>query len=245
MLRAILIDDEPLCTEGLEVDIKAVADNIEIIAKCNSAKEGLQAIKKLKPDVVFLDIEMPWLNGFELIELLMPIDFKLIFITAYNEYALKAFRVHAIDYLMKPVDRNLLDIAIKRLNDTSSSKNDNIKELIDAVSTKSKNRIALPNSDGLDIIDVNEIMYCKAQGNYSDVHLVSETKSLVCRVLKEIENQLSDSDFLRVHQSYLVNMDFVSSYHRSDGGYIILTNGEQLPVSRSNKSVIYDRLKKL
>ncbi len=246
MLRAILIDDEPLCTSGLEVDLKAVTNQIEVIAKCNSAKEGLQKIKDLKPDVVFLDIEMPWMNGFEMIDLLMPIDFKLIFVTAYDEFAVKAFQVHAIDYLMKPVDRKLLKGSIERIIQNSGTNNEDLKGLIEDIQNKTgKKRITVPNNDGLDVIEVEDIVYCQAQGNYTDVYLMTEKKKLVCRVLKEIEGQLNGQDFFRVHNSFLVNIDHIKSFHRSDGGYVVMNNGDRVPVSRGNKSFIVDLLKDL
>jgi two-component system LytT family response regulator len=245
--RAILIDDEPFCTAGLEIDLKETCPNVDVIAMCNSAKEGMKQIKLLQPDVVFLDIEMPWMNGLELVEMLQPIDFEIIFITAYDEFAVKAFRLSAIDYLMKPVERSLLKEAVLRLEGKSSETNvqqqkvsqlfHNIKE---PVSTNPK--ITVPNRDGIDLIPVHDIIYCKANSSYTEILLLDGTKKLVSRVLKDIGFQLDSFNFLRVHQSFLINMEHLKSYHRSDGGFVEMINGDHISVSRSRKQELHSRL---
>lgn len=244
-IRAILIDDEPLCTAGLEIDIKKVCPEIEIVAICNSSKNAISKIKALKPALIFLDIEMPWLNGFELLELLSPVDFQVIFVTAYDDFAVQAFRTHAIDYIMKPVDRTHLREAVDKIitnrsEDTSSNK---IETLIQMLNSSSKsNKLSVPNADGYDLIPIHEILYCHSQGNYTEIHFSNE-KKLVSRVLKHIEEGLSDHNFHRVHASYLVNLDRVKSVHRNDGGYLIMENGHRINMSRNKKSEVFDKLK--
>lgn len=246
-IRAILIDDEPFCTAGLEIDLRETCPEVEVVASCNSAKEGMQQIKAIHPDVVFLDIEMPWMNGFELIELLQPIDFEIIFITAYDQFAVKAFRLSAVDYLMKPVERTLLKEAVSRLEgnkvnvDVQQQKISqlltNIKEPISG-----NPKISVPNRDGLDLIPVQQIIYCKASSSYSEIIMIDGTKKLVSRVLKDIAFQLESFDFFRIHQSYLINMEHLKSYHRSDGGFVEMINGDQLAVARGRKQELQGRL---
>lgn len=245
--KAILIDDEPFCTAGLEIDLKETCPNIEIVAICNSAKEGMKQIKTHRPDVVFLDIEMPWMNGLELIELLQPIDFEIIFITAYDEFAVKAFRLSAIDYLMKPVERPLLKEAVSRLKGKSEGtdiQQQKISQLFHNIQEPVSNnpRITVPNRDGIDLIPVQQIIYCHANSSYTEIILLDSTKKLVSRVLKDIAFQLESFDFLRVHHSYLINVDHLKSYHRSDGGYVEMINGDRINISRSRKQEVQNRL---
>ena len=247
-IKAILIDDEPYCTQGLEIDLKAVCPEVEVITTCNSAKEGLMQIKKLDPDVVFLDIEMPWMNGFELLELAAPVNFEVIFITAYDQFAVKAFRASAIDYLMKPVDRNLLKEAVSRLSgklNIQKTQAPKISALIDYIKNpaQSNPKIALPHTDGIDLVLVNDIIYCQADNNYTTIFLTSGKKKLVSKVLKEVASQLQDYDFLRIHQSYLINMEHLVSYHKADGGFVEMINGNKLGVSRAKKRELTARLK--
>jgi len=246
-IRAILIDDEPFCTAGLEVELKEACPEVEVIATCNSAKEGLKQIKALKPDVVFLDIEMPWMNGFELLELISPIEFEIIFITAYDQFAVKAFRKSAVDYLMKPVERNLLVEAVSRLegnkknDDTQSAKIDYLLESIrNPVSANPK--ISVPSSDGIDLIPVQDIIYIKADGCYSEIYLIDGSQKLISRVLKDTEFQLEDFNFMRIHHSYLINMEHLKSFHRSDGGYVEMINDKKIGVSRARKQELITKL---
>lgn len=245
--RAILIDDEPFCTAGLEIDLRETCPNVEIVAICNSAKEGMKQIKALNPDVVFLDIEMPWMNGFELVEMLQPIDFEIIFITAYDQFAVKAFRLSAIDYLMKPVERDLLKEAVARLEGKNAMvdiQQQKISQLLNNIKEpiSSNPKISVPNRDGLDLIAVQDIIYCKASSSYTELILLDGSKKLVSRVLKDIAFQLDSFDFQRIHQSYLINMEHLKSYHRSDGGFVEMINGDQIAVARGRKQELQSRL---
>lgn len=243
-IKAILVDDEPLCTAGLEIDLHKVCPEVEVIATCNASKLAISEIRKLKPDLVFLDIEMPWLNGFELLELLSPIDFHVIFVTAYDDFAVKAFRSHAIDYIMKPVDRTHLREAVDKIIEKNSKTSSNkIEELMKMLnSTSINNKLSVPNSDGFDLIPINEILYCHSKGNYTEIYYGKE-KKLVSRVLKQIEEALEGNNFHRVHASYLVNLDKVKSIHRNDGGYLIMDNDFRINMSRNKKSEVFDKFK--
>jgi two-component system, LytTR family, response regulator len=247
-IRAILIDDEPFCTAGLAIELQSFCPNVEVIAVCNTAKDGLQKIKSLQPDVVFLDIEMPWMNGFELIELLQPINFEIIFVTAYNEFAVQAFRLSAVDYLMKPIDTTLLREAVDRLEGRRASneiRQQKVAQLLSNIQypISNKAKISVPNSDGLDLISIDEILYCKASSSYTEIVLSDGSVKLVSRVLKDIAFQLEFFNFLRIHQSYLINIEHLKSFHRSDGGFVEMINGAQFPVSRGRKQELIDRLK--
>lgn len=243
-ITAILVDDEPLCTAGLEIDLQKVCPEIEILASCNSSKNAINEIRTLKPELVFLDIEMPWLNGFELLELLSPVNFQVIFITAYDEFAVQAFRTHAIDYIMKPVDRShLRDAVDKVLQKNRNQNNSKIEELIKMLNSNSKSKkLSVPNADGYDLIPIDEILYCHSKGNYTEIFFADE-KKLVTRVLKHIEEALQGNNFHRVHASYLVNLDKVKSIHRNDGGYLIMENGFRINMSRNKKSEVFDKFK--
>ena len=244
-ISTILVDDEPLCTAGLELDLKAACPEVNVVAICNSSKNAISKIRELQPDLVFLDIEMPWMNGFELLDLLAPIDFHVIFVTAYDEFAVKAFRTHAVDYLMKPIDRNHLRDAVDKLITKSdgSDKSIKIEALIKMLSSSSQNnKLSVPNADGYDLIPINEILYCHSIGNYTEIYFGNE-KKLVSRVLKNIEESLKENNFHRVHASYLVNLDKVKSIHRNDGGYLIMENDFRINMSRNKKSEVFDKLK--
>ncbi len=240
MIKAILIDDEPHCLESLSLDLAKYCPDIEVTKMLSSSKEGLKYIKSTKPDLLFLDIEMPWMNGFELLEYLSPIDFEVIFVTAYDSYAVNAFKVNAVDYLMKPIDREDLKAAVAKVKEKLMSKNsgnDKIHLLLDQYfSSKSQKKIVFPEKDRQKFVDPNDIISVKAESNYSQVMLVNDSPLTLSITLKSIEEKLEGLGFMRVHHSYLVNMDKVSQYVKSDGGYLIMSDNSMIPISRSKKS---------
>lgn len=240
-IKAIVLDDEKHCVESLCLDIERYCPEIEVVAALISAKECLSAIKRLKPDLLFLDIEMPWMNGFELLEYLYPTDFEVIFVTAYDSYAVQAFRASAVDYLMKPVDKNDLCDAVNkvkgRIANDGLSDQVRIRSLLDNYFSKKKvSKIALPDKDGQKFVELDEIMYVEASSNYSNLHLTTGDNLLVTLTLKHIEGKLDDERFVRVHHSFIINMDHVMQYVKSDGGYLVMTDGSQVPISRSRRS---------
>lgn len=188
-IRTILIDDEPLCTQGLAIDIEKTCSQLEVIATFNDPRKAVDDIKKLKPDLIFLDIEMPWLNGFEFLEACRPFDFHVIFVTAYDEFAVQAFRSNVVDYLMKPILRVQLAEAVdKTIEQIQKNSNyiEQIESVINAVNTKIIQKIAVPNSNGYDLIPIKDIIYCQAQGNYTEIYS-DKGKKTVTKVLKSIE----------------------------------------------------------
>ncbi len=244
MLRSIIIDDEIQAAESLRKDLVTHCPNVEVIAVCNSAKEGILAIKKGKPDLIFLDIEMPWMNGFEMLDVLDHIDFSIIFTTAYDQFAAKAFRTSAVDYLLKPIHSKDLQEAVKRAAQNQERQNSlNITNLLGNLKLPSRNqKIALPNKDGYEFLEANQIVYCQAEGAYTKVFIDGKKSILISKTLGDIEELLPSDIFQRIHHSTIVNLDYVTHFMRTDGGYVKLKSGEQLVVSKSRKESILEKL---
>ena len=203
------------------------------------------AIKKHKPDLIFLDVEMPWMNGFEMLELLGDLNSSIIFTTAHDEFAAKAFRISAVDYLLKPVDANDLMSAVqkveRKLNEGKSL--DHITNLLRNIKQPTKDqKIALPHREGYEFVEVSSILYCLAEGAYTKVLLENKRSMLISRSLGDVEELLPPDMFQRIHHSSLVNVSFISQFLRTDGGYVVLNNGERLAVSKSKKDGLLERL---
>ncbi len=242
MLKAILIDDESNCLKMLEWELQNTCPEVNILAKCETGKDGLKAIKDLHPDLVFLDVEMPYMNGFEMLDLVPEVNFEVIFTTAYDEYAVKAFKISAVDYLLKPIDGEELRVAIDKVSEKKQlhSKVDSrhLEVLMDQVSSSKKNgvkNIALPTYEGYVFVKINQILYCQSDNNYTRVILDDGKPLLISRTLKEVGEMLTDFQFYRVHNSFIVNLNEIANYIKSDGGYLIMSNGDQVKVSRTKK----------
>ena len=245
MITAIIIDDEQHCIDALATDLLKNCSNVEVIAKCNSAKEGMLSIKKLKPQLIFLDVEMPWMNGFEMLEMIDHIDFCIIFTTAYDKFAAKAFRISAVDYLLKPVDAGDLKAAVQKAEEkiTSSAGAVNIQNLLHNIRQPAQDqKVALPNRDGYAFTHVNSILYCAAEGAYTKVVLTDKHSILVSRTLGDIEEMLPPEIFIRIHHSTIVNINSVTHYSRTDGGYVVMNTNEKLMVSKARKDTLLQRL---
>lgn len=238
MLKAIIIDDEHKSRESLQILIQDFCEGVEVCMLCQNVSEGIAAIDEYKPDVVFLDIQMQRETGFDLLNRLDKIDFELIFTTAHSEYAIKAFKFSAIDYLLKPIDLTDLQAALEKVR---KKKNYGISERLEQLIhnlkpvSSQKFKLALPTSDGLVFVKIDEIVYCEAEGNYTQIHLTNGTKHLVSRTLKEYDDMLTEQDFFRIHNSYLINLNMIKNYVRGEGGYVVMTNGKSLDVSRRKK----------
>jgi two-component system, LytTR family, response regulator len=242
MAKAILIDDEIHCLDTLNILLTEYCPEVEIIDQCNSAKKGLLAIEKQKPDLIFLDIEMPVMNGFELLEQFKEINFSVIFTTSYDQYAIKAIRFSALDYLLKPIDPKELIVAVRKI---AAQKNSPATEqflmLIDQLKNKRSGflKIAVPTSQGFELLPVEQILRCEADDNYTHIHTKNKTRITACRTLKEIEEQLNDFDFfIRVHHSYIVNLNEINKYVKGEGGYLVMSDGNTVDVSRSRKEML-------
>jgi two-component system LytT family response regulator len=245
MIKSIIIDDEQHCIDALKADLEKYCGNVEVSARCLSGKEGILAIKKHKPRLIFLDVEMPWMNGFEMLEMFDHIDFCIIFTTAYDKFAAKAFRISAVDYLLKPVDVNDLKIAVKKAEEKilASEGTINIQNLLHNIRQPAQQqKIAFPKRDGYEFIAAENILYCNAEGAYTNIHLVGNKKFLVSRALGDVEEMLPADIFQRIHHSTIVNMRHITNLVRSDGGYVMLNNGEKLLISKAKKDALLQRL---
>ncbi len=203
------------------------------------------AIKKEKPDLVFLDIEMPWMNGFEMLEMLDDIHFSIIFTTAHDQFAAKAFRISAVDYLLKPIDATDLKEAVKKAQQKIEQQQGqaNIENLLRNIKQpSSQQKIALPYRDGYEFVEVAHIIYCQAEGAYTKVFPDTKKYIVVSKTLGDIEELLPIDLFQRIHHSTVVNLDYVTHFVRADGGYVKLQTGESLIVSKSKKEAVMERL---
>lgn len=244
VLKAIIIDDEIRAVKMLEAILgDTCAEDVNVCATCQDLPEGVKAIKKHKPDIVFLDIEMPGYSGLQILDFFNEdeIDFEIVFTTAYNEFALQAFKLSAIDYLLKPIQPELIREAVNRVI-SKYNKTENIlkfsalKQNLDVENTK---KIAVAIGQSIKFIDIDTIVFIKAEGAYSELVLKDESKILVSKNLKHFEDVLTISkNFIRVHKSYMINTQYVSEYVKSDGGYLILKEKYEV-------SITHDKVEKL
>ncbi len=242
-MKAIIIDDEELGRKAIKSFIEKYATNtLELIDEADSVKNGLFSILSHQPDVVFLDIRMNDGTGFDLLEKLPKIDFKIIFVTAYQEHAIKAFKYSAIDYLLKPINPDEFIAAIDRLK--TENKIDEIEQKVNVlIKNKSRfNKIALPTLNGLKMVTISDIIRCESDNNYTLFYLLDGSKILVSKTLKEYDELLSSEGFFRVHKSHLINIAFVKEYIKGEGGYVILEDNTNIEVSRRKKESLLQLL---
>lgn len=236
-MRIVIIDDEKHCSATLRFELERLSADVQVVGEFNDALEALKALPKLNADLIFLDIEMPRMNGFELLQALPEVNFGVVFTTAYDEFALKAFQFSAIDYLLKPICGEHLQHAIDRYNELGRKgvSDEQLELLFGRLDGKAINKIALPSGEGLDFVLPSEILRCESQSNYTTVYFINKRKALVSRTLKEIEEVLSGHGFFRVHHSHLVNLNCISRYVKGSGGYLVMDDQTEVPVSRSRK----------
>ena len=215
MLRAIIVDDEPKSLKNLKILAEEFVPNLAIVSLCKNVDEALIAIKNEKPDIVFLDIQMNNETGFDLLGKIANIDFEIIFVTAYSEFAIKAFKFSAIDYLLKPIDIEELKAAVKKVEEKRLGKiSGRLRILQDTLQGAGidNSKIALPSADGLVFISVKDIFYCKASSNYTILYIGDNKQYMVCKTLREYEDLLISHNFFRIHHSYLVNLNVIKKY---------------------------------
>ena len=245
MIRAIIIDDEPYCCAVLAALLADCCPDVKIVAVCHNGMDGKSSIQQHSPDLVFLDVEMPKMNGFDMLEQLPSINFHLIFTTSYDQYALKAFRFSAIDYLLKPIDSEELQKAMQKvLQHLHSPLPQQLEILMRKIHqpTAPINKIALPTMEGLQMILVDLIISCESDDNYSIIKLKDKRKIILSCTLKEMEEILEDHSFIRVHRSYLVNLNEIEKYLKGEGGYLIMSDGSTIDVSRTRKETLLKKL---
>lgn len=240
--KIAIIDDEKYSVESLHLHIQQLFPDFDVILKSTKPQDAIAKIEELKPDLIFLDVEMPGLNGFEFLDQFDNLFFDVIFVTAYSQYALQAFKARAINYLLKPVDEDELRTVV---NDWLEKKNSQestieIEELLSNIRKEGilKNKIAVPITDGVEFIEVTKIIYCKSQNNYTFIYLEDGKEVLISKTLKEVEKVLDKFLFLRVHQSYLINPNYVQKHLKNDGGYVVMSNGQHIPISNSKKPLV-------
>lgn len=245
MLKTLLVDDEHDAHIIMTSLLGQYCPEVEIIGSAYNVAEAVSMINTHKPDLVFLDIQMPEQSGFQLLDQFESIDFEIIFVTAFSEFALRAFQVSAADYLMKPVDVARLKQAVSKVDKqlASSESRQKYSLLKTNLKTESFTRMALPVSDGLIFIELKDIVYLNADGPYCNVLTNSGQKYLVSKTLKKFEELLSSSPkFFRPHRSFLINMDYVQKFLRQDGGYVVLQDEHQIPIVKDKVSAFYELL---
>lgn len=242
MIKTIIIDDEPSAVGVLTMLLKnKYSGEVDIVATSNSPFEGKDLIEKLQPDLLFLDIEMPGITGIELVRSIPNPTFKVVFVTAFDDYAVEAFKLCAIDYLLKPVGPESLVATVEKVKADIKKNNSGsviaLQELQRILSKDSgqTEKIGISSSDKILFINVCEIIYCEAQGGYTNVFLEDGSKILSSKALGDFELQLASNNFFRIHHSYLINLKRIREYQRNDGGYVMMENGKQLEVSQRKR----------
>lgn len=246
MIRSIIVDDEAKARDGLKLVLQKFCPEIEILALCPTPDEGLRCIHSLQPDLVFLDVQMPHKSGFNLLEELGEFNFEVIFVTAFDRYAIKAIKFSALDYLLKPIDIDELQNAVNKAGERIRHKNsrNNYVSLLKNIKYPSQkiDKLAIPTFDGILFEPVDDIIYCEADRNYTTLMMTGNRKIVVSKNLKDFENMLSDSGFFRIHHTYLINMKHVKKYRKGDGGSVVLEGNHHLDVSRRKKETFLQML---
>lgn len=247
MINCIIIDDEAKNIKLLQQMLETHCKQVNVIATEQKAKNGLQLITELQPQLVFLDIEMPHLNGFDLLKQLEPVNFEVIFVTAYSHYAIEAFEHHATGYITKPVNTEKLIAAVAAASKKIEEKkiNKNLFSLIELNSRQSaSDKIPLSTTNGLVFVKLSDIMYCESSGNYTNFYLCDDKKILVSRQLGEYEKLLPETNFIRIHDKYIIQLNYIKEYKKGSGGEVILENGKELPVASRRKEEFLSRFEK-
>jgi two-component system LytT family response regulator len=242
-MKAIIIDDEP---KGRNILLQLITQNfrhIKVVATAAGADEGIARIEAWKPDVVFLDVEMPGKNAFDMLNELQPIDFKIIFVSAHNHYALNAIKLSAIDFLLKPVDLDDLKKAVERLSVQPANSVQQVPNLLSQLQHPKSNfdRIAIASVNAIEFVNISDIIYCKADNVYTEVYLNNAT-IIATKNLGEFEDLLTRHFFFRIHHSYLINMNHIKKYLKGEGGVVVMANDKEIEVSRRRKGAFLELL---
>lgn len=243
-MKAIIIDDEPDCGRLMALQLKMYCPQIQVIAECTSSEEGLKAIRNYAVDVVFLDIEMPKMNGFQLLEMVGDINFAVVFVTAYDKFAVKAFKFSAIDYLLKPTDAKYLQAAVQKVERSrkiDTRQMEILKQYLVPAPKTFPDKIALPHQDGVVFVELKNILYCEADDNYTRFYLANGQKHLISKTLRDIQEVLEERNFLRISRQHLINLDHIAKFIKGEGSYVVLSNGQSINVARSQKDKLIER----
>jgi two-component system LytT family response regulator len=241
-LRTIIIDDEPDSVKLLQLQLTQYCPHVEVVGSYTEIDSALTGIETLHPDLLFLDIEMPVMNGFEMLEKVLHMDFCIVFVTAYNQFALKAFRFNALDFLVKPVDTKELTEAVAKAERSMKPTSAQLSMLQKQLRGEPVTRIAIPSQHGVSFIDLKEIVFVEANSNYSKLVLTDKRIFIISKTLKDVQEVLEEEHFLRVHRQYVINLNHVKQFNRSEG-VLTMTNGENIPVARNQKERLMEKYK--
>lgn len=253
-IKSILIDDEPRGINTLRKLLNYSCPIVDIISCCNGAEEAKEQILLLKPELIFLDIAMPGKSGLDLLEELPEINFEIIFVTAHDNYMTQAFHFSAVDYLLKPVDEELLVEAVNRvIKRFAKNSSEDVKKTTTIVETLLHNiqnrtgcekmKLCIPSLKGFQVVKIEEIIYCEANSNYTNFYFTNRNAICASKPIHEYEELLLDCNFVRIHKSFLVNLEHIKEYIRGEGGNVILSNGSEVEVSRRKKDLLMTKMK--
>lgn len=246
IFKAVLVDDEPFANKSLEILLAKFCPQVKVVAVFNNPLLALDYLNQNEVDILFLDIDMPFLSGFELLAKIERTNFKIIFVTAYDQFALKAFRYSAFDYLLKPIEEELLVQTIQKIerNEAHLSNQNSVNHLLELLNNKNQEfkRIALPTLEGFEFVEIDNIIHCESDSNYTKVFFANHPMFVVSRTLKVIESMLLDFNFIRIHNSHLINIKHVKKYIKADGGFLQMVNNRELPISRAKKDEVLKKL---
>ncbi|MEO8149740.1 MAG: LytTR family DNA-binding domain-containing protein [Bacteroidia bacterium] len=249
MIRSILVDDEQHCRESLSATLNHNFPEVELLAQCTSIYDGENAIELYKPDLVFLDVELPPYTGFDMLKKIGTISFETIFTTAYDKYAIRAIKASALDFLLKPVDKEELGEALEHFKQKHSKSNsqekmevlfENVRQMRDPL-----RKLMIPTQDGFDLVSVSDIVRLQSDNNYTNFHFADKRKILVSKTLKDFDDMLSGHSFFRVHQSHIINLHYVKNYLKGEGGVVMMQEGTEIDVSRRRKEEFIKSLESL
>ena len=248
MIQALIIDDEKNAIEVLELQLSRYCKQVQVLATAQGGVQGIELIRKYQPDLVFLDIEMPHKNGFDVLNETKDCRYKVIFTTAYDQFAIRAFKFSAVDYLLKPIDIRELQEAVEKaaIKDEQGSLDEKLQVLISQLQAPVRQeRIALPVADGMQFFHTDEILRCESDSNYTHISLTNGKKITIAKTLKEVEESLRGVDFYRIHQSHLVNMNHISKVVKGEGGYVVMKDGTTITISRNKKEAFLESFRKI
>jgi two-component system LytT family response regulator len=248
-MKAVLVDDEPDGIRALKKMLESHCPNVQVVATCSNATIAKQELESVRPDVVFLDIQMPGKSGLDLLTEMPEKDFEVIFVTAHNEYMLQALQYSAADYLLKPVDEDRLVEAVQRVETRIQAEKkewtETLMHNLNKAGSPSEMRLCLPTLKGFIVVKLDDIIYCEAERSYTIFHLDGKRTVMVSKSLIEYDNLLQDTQFIRIHKSFLINLHHVKEYQRGEGGTVIMTDNAEIEVSRRKKEFFMNRMKEL
>ena len=238
-LRAVIIDDEANNVEGLQKTLQLYCPNVQVLGFAHDIESGEELINKIQPEVIFLDVEMPFGNGFDLLAKLVPIKFDVIFTTAFNQYAVQAFKFSAVDYLLKPIDPSELIAAVQKVTEKIETTivDKRVETLLSNMKseTLSRKKIGIHTTNGIVFEQLDSIMYLQAESSYTYIHLTGNKKEIASKNIGEMEEMLPKNIFCRIHKSYIVNINYIKVYHKGRGGYLVMEDGTSIEVSVRKK----------